>query len=95
MQSSTLPEIVKRESIPANHPIFRFHKAEGRGIIEFDLPRADEGKPAMSPEEVLKRLEALQVDIGRPTNSVMIVRALRSERYPRRSKSRRERRRKK
>jgi len=85
MQSSTLPEIVKREDIPVNHPIFRFHKAEGRGIIEFDLPRADEEKSAMSPEEILKRLEALQVDIGRPTNSVKIVRTLRSERYPRKN----------
>jgi hypothetical protein len=86
MQSSTLPEIVRREGIPADNPIFRFRKAEGRGIIEFDLPRAKEEKPAMSPEEILKRLEALQVDIGRPTNSTKIIRELRRERYPRKNR---------
>jgi hypothetical protein len=86
MQSSTLPEIVRREGIPANYPIFRFRKSEGRGIIEFDLPRAEEEKPTLSPEDVLKRLEALQVDIGRPTNSVKIIRELRCERYPRKNR---------
>ena len=80
MQASTLPEIVKREGIPANHPIFQFRKTGGRGIIEFELPAAGEEKLSMSPEEALKRLAALQIDIGRPTNSVKIIRTLRRER---------------
>jgi len=88
MQSLTLPELVRREGIPDNHPIFRFRKAEGKGIIEFDLPPADEAKPTMTPMEALKQLEALQVDIGRPTNSTKIIRALRRDRYPRRAKPR-------
>jgi len=59
----------------------------GKGIIEFDMPAA-EAKPPMTPAEALKRLQALQFDLGRPTNSVKIIRALRRDRYPRRSKSR-------
>jgi hypothetical protein len=88
MQTSTLPELVQREGIPDNRPIFLFRKEDGKGVIEFDLPPADEPKPPMSPEEALKQLEALQVDIGRPTNSTKIIRALRRDRYPRHAKPR-------
>jgi hypothetical protein len=95
MQTSTLPELVQREGIPDNRPIFLFRRENGKGIIEFDLPSADEAKPPMSPEEALKQLEALQVDIGRPTNSTKIIRALRRDRYPRRARPRSVKRRKK
>jgi hypothetical protein len=95
MQTLTLPELVQREGIPDHRPIFHFRKEDGKGIIEFDLPPADEAKPPMSPEEALKQLEALQVDIGRPTNSTKIIRALRRDRYPRRAKPRSVKRRKK
>jgi hypothetical protein len=88
MQALTLSELVQREGIPDNHPIFRFRKENGRGVIEFDLPPAKEAKPPMSAAEALKRLQALQFDTGRPTNSVKIIRALRRDRYPRRSRSR-------
>jgi hypothetical protein len=88
MQASTLPELVRREGIPDDRPIFHFRKENGKGIIEFDLPSAEETKPPISPEEALKRLEALQFDIGRPTNSTKIIRALRRDRYPRRAKPR-------
>jgi len=87
MPTSTLFELVHRESIPDDRPIFHFRKEDGKGIIEFDMPASD-AKPPMSPEEALKQLEALQVDIGRPTNSTKIIRALRRDRYPRRAKSR-------
>jgi hypothetical protein len=87
MQTSTLPELVQREGIPDNRPIFHFRKENGKGIIEFDMPTV-EAKPPISPEEALKRLQALQFDLGRPTNSVKIIRALRRERYPRRLRSR-------
>ncbi len=88
MQTSTLPELVQREGIPDDRPIFHFRKENGKGIIEFDLHSADEAQPPMSPAEALKRLEALQIDLGRPTKSVQIIRALRRDRYPRRAKSR-------
>jgi hypothetical protein len=88
MQTSTLPEIIQREGIPDNRPIFHFRREDGKGIIEFDLPADKEAKPPMSAKEALKRLQALQFDLGRPTNSVKIIRALRRDRYPRRSKSR-------
>ena len=88
MQTSTLPELVQREGIPDDRPTFHFRKEDGKGVIEFDLPSADEAKPPMSPEEALKQLEALQVDLGRPTNSTKIIRALRRGRYPRRTKPR-------
>jgi hypothetical protein len=88
MQTSTLPELIQREGIPDHRPIFLFRRENGRGIIEFDLPPAEGTKPPMSAKEALKRLEALQFDAGRPTNSVKIIRALRRDRYPRRSKSR-------
>jgi hypothetical protein len=88
METLTLPDLVQREGIPDNHPIFRFRKENGRGVIEFYLPPAKEAKPPMSAAEALKRLQALQFDTGRPTNSVKIIRALRRDRYPRRSKSR-------
>jgi hypothetical protein len=86
MQPLTLSELVKREGIPDHRPIFLFRRENGKGIIEFDLPSAEETKPPISPEEALKRLEALQFDIGRPTNSAKIIRALRRGRYPRRAK---------
>ncbi len=95
MQASTLPELVRREGIPDNYPIFRFRKDRGKGIIEFDLPSAKEEKSPMSAEEVLKRLQALQFETGRPTNSTKIIRALRRDRYPRRSRSRAQKGRKK
>jgi hypothetical protein len=41
----------------------------------------------MSAAEALKRLQALQFDTGRPTNSVKIIRALRRDRYPRQNLS--------
>ena len=88
MQTSTLPELVQREGIPDHRPIFLFRREDENGIIEFDLPSVDEAKLPMSPEEALKQLEALQVDIGRPTNSTKIIRALRRDRYPRRTKPR-------
>jgi len=94
MQISTLPELVQREGIPDDRPIFHFRRENGKGIIEFDMP-AVEAKPPMSPAEALKRLQALQFDLGRPTNSVKIVRALRRDRYPRRSKLRAQKGRKK
>ena len=56
MQTLTLSELVQREGIPDNHPIFRFRKENGRGVIEFDLPPAKEAKPPMSAAEALKRL---------------------------------------
>lgn len=37
-------------------------------LILFRNILTDEPKPPMSPMETLKQLEALQVDIGRPTN---------------------------
>lgn len=88
MQTSTLSEIVKREDIPVNHPIFHFYKERGKGIIKFDLPEKEDVSHPMSSSAALKRLQTLQIDIGRPTNAVKIVRALRSERMPRRSKPR-------
>jgi hypothetical protein len=94
MQTLTLPELVQREGIPDHRPIFLFRREDGKGIIEFDLPPADEAKPPMTPLEALKQLEALQVDIGRPTNSTKIIRALRRDRYPRRAKPRSVKRRK-
>ncbi len=60
-------------------------------MIEFDLPCAEKEKPPLSPEDVLKRLEALQVDIGRPTNSTKTIRELRRERYPRKNRRARSR----
>ena len=96
MQTLTLPELVNLEGIPDKRSIFRFRRENGKGIIEFDFPSRKEAKPPISSaEEVLKRLQALQFDIGRPTNSVKIIRSLRRERYPRRSKSRAQKGRKK
>lgn len=94
MQTSTLPELVQREGIPDDRPIFRFRRENGKGIIEFDLRAAEKTKLPINPKEALKRLEALQVDIGRPTNSTKIIRALRRDRYPRRAKPRSVKRRK-
>lgn len=94
MQTLTLPELVQREGIPDHRPIFHFRRENGKGIIEFDMPVV-EAKPPMSPADALKRLQALQFDLGRPTNSVKIVRALRRDRYPRRSKLRAQKGRKK
>lgn len=88
MQTLTLPELVNLEGIPDKHAIFRFRRENGKGIIEFEFPPGKEVKPPISSAEVLKRLQALQFDIGRPTNSVKIIRSLRRERYPRRSKLR-------
>jgi hypothetical protein len=92
MQTSTLPELIQREGIPDHVAIFSFRKENGRGVIEFDLPPVKEAAPKevppMSAAEALQRLQALQFDTGRPTNSVKIIRALRRARYPRRSKSR-------
>jgi hypothetical protein len=95
MATLTLPELVQREGIPDHRPIFLFRKEDGKGIIEFDLPPAKEPKPPISAAEALKRLQALQFNTGRPTNSVKIIRALRRDRYPRRSKSRAQKGRKK
>lgn len=88
MPTLTLPELVNLEGIPDKRSIFRFRKENGKGIIEFEFPPGKETKPPISSAEVLKRLQALQFDIGRPTNSVKIIRSLRRERYPRHSKSR-------
>lgn len=84
MQTSTLPELIRREGIPEQSPIFFFRKEEGTGVIKFELPPINETEPAMTAEEALKRLQALQFDLGRPTNSVKIIRAMRRERLPHR-----------
>lgn len=86
MHATTLVDIVRRESIPDNQAIFHFRKENGKGVIEFDLPPEKKTKVPMTPEEALKRLEALQFKAGRPTNSVKIIRKLRQPRYPRRKK---------
>ncbi len=80
MQTSTLPDLIKREGIPLEHPIFRFRRTERKGIIEFALPVVEEAKPATRPAEILKRLQALQIKLGRQTNGVKVIRALRNER---------------
>jgi len=88
MQTSTLSEIVKREDIPVDHQIFYFYKESGKGVIKFDLPAVEAAHHPLSAAAALKRLQALQIDLGRPTNSVKIVRALRREQHHRRTKSR-------
>ena len=94
MQTSTLPELIRREGIPEQSRIFFFRKEEGKGVIEFELPTMNEPGSAMTSGEALRRLQALQFDLGRPTNSVMIIRAMRRERLPRRTSSRTPKRRK-
>ncbi len=84
MQTSTLPELLRREGIPEYKPIFLFRKEEGLGVIEFALPGPSETKPQLTPEEALNQLRALQVDLGRSTNSVKIMRSHRRERLRRR-----------
>ncbi len=84
MHATTLGEVVRRESIPDDQAIFHFRRENGRGIIEFDWPPEKPAKAPMTPEEALKKLQALQFKAGRPTNSVKIIRKLRQPRYPRR-----------
>lgn len=79
MQTSTLPELIRRESIPVNHRIFNFRRVEGKGIIEFDLPLTKEARPPSSADEALERLQALQVDLDRRTDAVKVIRAQRRE----------------
>ncbi len=95
MQTSTLPDLVRREGIPDYQPIFHFRKEADKGVIEFELPPIKEAEPTMSAAEALRRLEALQFSLGRPTNSVKIIRKMRRDRYPRQSKARKQSSRKK
>lgn len=95
MQTSTLPDLLRREGIPDYQPIFHFRKEEGRGVIEFELPTLQKTEPEMSADEAFRRLEALQFSLGRPTNSVKIIRKMRRDRYPRRLKTRSQQSRKK
>ncbi|MFQ5632229.1 MAG: hypothetical protein ACE5I1_25950 [bacterium] len=83
MQALTLPELVKREGIPTDDPIFRFRRENGKGIIEFEISRTESASGPQSPLEALKRLEKLQVDLGRRTDSAKIIRAHRRGRFSR------------
>lgn len=80
MQTLTLPELIEREGIPTDAPIFRFRRENSKGIIEFDMHKEKATSHFMNPEDVIKELESLQVRLGRKTNSVKIIRSLRQTR---------------